>query len=177
MVDASQITFFIIGCAASLTLFKMMLFEKNSKPSSNEITSCKRQYYSKPVITRFESQMFERLKQALPDHHILAQVAFSSLITSDYMPSRNKFNRKVTDFVVLNHHLDVVCIVELDDPSHTGKEENDAQRDAMLNEAGYRVLRYHNIPEIKLLQKDVLSGRTKSSPMRVHRHHNTKARH
>lgn len=157
VIHASQMTFFMIGCALSIVLLLTIILEK-VKPQVRVETqneSCKREYYSKPVITRFETKLFQRLKQALPDHHVLAQVAFSSLITSDYMPTRNKFNRKVTDFVILNSHLDVVCIIELDDPSHLGKQEEDAKRDAMLNEAGYQVIRYTSIPTVRQLKKDI----------------------
>lgn len=150
-------TFFLIGCAASLALLTLFVIEKvKVKTTKQHSPQDKREYYSKPVITRFETKMFQRLKQALPNHHVLAQVAFSSLITSDYMPTRNKFNRKVTDFVILNEFLDVICIIELDDPTHNGKEDEDAKRDAMLSEAGYTVLRYTSIPSIKQLQKDIL---------------------
>lgn len=155
MVLASQFTFFLIGCAASLALFIIIFFEKNKTKKTPSNTTEKREYYSKPVITRFETKMFQRLKQAFPDHHILAQVAFSSLITSDYLPTRNKFNRKVTDFVILNNHLDVICIIELDDPSHQGKKDEDERRDQMLHEAGYVVLRYTSIPTVKQLTRDI----------------------
>lgn len=153
----SQMTFFIIGCAVSIVLLLTIILEKVKPKASVQIADepSKREYYSKPVITRFETKMFQRLKQALPDHHVLAQVAFSSLITSDYMPTRNKFNRKVTDFVILNSHLDVVCIIELDDPSHLGKEDEDAKRDAMLIQAGYQVIRYTSIPTVRQLKKDI----------------------
>ena len=57
--------------------------------------------------------------------------------------------------MILNHHLDVVCIIELDDPTHVGKEKEDAKRDAMLEEAGYTVLRYTKIPSVRQLQKDI----------------------
>ncbi len=97
-----------------------------------------------------------RLKEALPQQHILAQVAFSALITSDDYKIRQKFNRKVTDFVVLNTQFEVIAIIELDDPTHLYKEEEDRQRDAMLKEAGYRIIRYTEIPTIRQLQKDIL---------------------
>lgn len=100
--------------------------------------------------------MYARLISAFPQHHVLAQVAFSALITNQNYKIRNQFNRKVTDFVVLDKDCNVVVIIELDDPSHIGKEKEDAERDAMLNEAGYRVLRYTNIPSAHNLQKDVL---------------------
>ena len=100
--------------------------------------------------------MFTRLKEAFPHHHILAQVAFSALITHDQMNMRNQFNRKVTDFVVLDRDYNVLAIIELDDPTHIGKESEDAERDAMLLEAGYQVIRYTEIPSIRQLQQDIL---------------------
>lgn len=101
--------------------------------------------------------MFIRLKEAFPQHHILAQVAFSALITNNNFKIRNKFNRKVTDFVLLNQKLEVVAIIELDDPTHIGKEQEDAERDAMLHEAGYQVYRYTDIPNVHSLKKDILN--------------------
>ncbi len=44
----------------------------------------KQKFYAKHVITPFERKMFIRLKEAFPRHHVLAQVSFSSLITSDH---------------------------------------------------------------------------------------------
>ena len=82
-------------------------------------------------------------------------VAFSALITHDQIKMRNQFNRKVTDFVVLDREYNVVAIIELDDPSHIGKEQEDAERDAMLIAAGYTVIRYTQIPSIRQLQRDI----------------------
>jgi very-short-patch-repair endonuclease len=53
--------------------------------------------------------------------------------------------------------MKVVVIIELDDPSHLGKEQEDKQRDQMLQEAGYDVIRYTEIPSIKQLQMDIRS--------------------
>ena len=100
--------------------------------------------------------MFFQLKTAFPNHHVLAQVAFSALITSDNYKIRRQFNRKVTDFVILNQALDVIAIIELDDPSHLNKIEEDQLRDQMFKQAGYGVFRYTNIPNIRQLQKDIL---------------------
>ena len=144
--DLSQIIFFIIGSFATITLVMMVypdLFRRKQK------------FYAKHVITPFERKMFIRLKEAFPRHHVLAQVSFSSLITSDHYKIRAKFNRKVTDFVLLDEQLAVVVIIELDDPSHIGKEQEDAERDAMLNEAGYIVLRFTEIPSIRQLHKHI----------------------
>ncbi|MEB6677846.1 DUF2726 domain-containing protein [Acinetobacter haemolyticus] len=145
MFESSQLIFLIIGSISALLL----------------LVSClrpyffKQQFFARPVITSFESQMFLRLQQAFPQHHILAQVAFSALITSDHYKIRSRFNRKVTDFVVLNKEMQVIAIVELDDPSHIGKEIEDKKRDQMLQQAGYLVQRYTQIPSIKQLQMDI----------------------
>ena len=146
--DSSQFTFFLIGCIASLALLTLV-FQQLFKP--------RQKFFPKRVITHFESKMFIRLKETFPQHHILAQVAFSALITNNNFKIRNKFNRKVTDFVLLNQKLEVVAIIELDDPSHIGKEQEDAERDAMLHEAGYQVYRYTDIPSVHSLKKDILN--------------------
>ena len=85
-------------------------------------------------------------------------MAFSALITNSHYKIRALFNRKVTDFVILNadmHVIAVIAIIELDDHSHIGKEQEDAERDAMFHEAGYRVVRYTEIPSIRQLQSDL----------------------
>ncbi|MDM1344019.1 MULTISPECIES: DUF2726 domain-containing protein [Acinetobacter] len=146
MFNLSQFIFFVIGCLATFALVCLLfphLFTRQKK------------FYPKRVITAFESRMFIRLKEAFPHHHILAQVAFSALITHDQMNMRNQFNRKVTDFVVLDRDYNVLTIIELDDPSHIGKEQEDAERDAMLIAAGYTVIRYTQIPSIRQLQRDL----------------------
>lgn len=146
MPDSSQMTFFIIGCIATLALLTLF-FQQYYRP--------KQKYYSKRFITRFESKMFHRLKEAFPEHHVMAQVAFSALITNDNLKIRSKFNRKVTDFVLLDREFKVIAIIELDDPSHIGRELEDAKRDAMFYEAGYTVYRYTDIPNVKCLRKDI----------------------
>ena len=144
--NLTQIIFFVLGCLSTLALL-ILLFPQ---------WFCRKpRFYPRPVITPFERKMFTRLKSAFPQHHILSQVAFSALITHDQYKVRNLFNRKVTDFVILNAQFKVIAIIELDDPSHIGKEKEDQQRDAMLEEAGYIVYRYTQIPTLQQLQRDI----------------------
>ena len=143
-----SILFFIIGCIASLTL---LYYGVRPTPHKN-----KTQFLHKELLTKFEQKMFLRLNEAFPQHHILAQVAFSALITSQQYKLRAKFNRKVTDFVILDMQMQVIAIIELDDPSHIGKEKEDAMRDKMLTQAGYKVSRYTEIPSIRTLKKDII---------------------
>lgn len=144
--DSHQALFLLIGCVATFAFVVACC---------SQYLSRNKNYFAKPVITLFEQKMFFRLNEAFPQHHVLAQVAFSALIDTDQFKLRAKFNRKVTDFVLLNHQLEVIAIIELDDPTHIGKEQKDAQRDAMLHQAGYKVYRYTEIPSCRELKKDI----------------------
>ena len=144
--ESHQALFLFIGSIATLA-FLVACFGQHLFRNKN--------YFAKPVITPFEQKMFFRLNEAFPQHHVLAQVAFSALIDTEQFKLRSKFNRKVTDFVLLDHQLEVIAIIELDDPTHIGKEQQDAQRDAMLHQAGYKVYRYTDIPSCRDLRKDI----------------------
>lgn len=146
MFNANSFTFLIIGIIASLVLIILC---------AQQYLRTKKKFYPKRIITAYECRMYVRLKEAFPQYHVLAQVAFSALITSHNLKIRNQFNRKVTDFVLLNESLQVLVIIELDDPTHLYKVEEDKFRDYMLHEAGYRVLRYTEIPSVRQLHKDI----------------------
>ena len=109
---------------------------------------------AKRVLTMNEQPTFKRLSEALPENIILAQVSFGALLSTSGQATRNRFNRKIADFVVLDKSFNVVAIVELDDSSHKGREKQDADRDAMLNEAGYRVIRYPRTPDLDKVKAD-----------------------
>jgi very-short-patch-repair endonuclease len=106
------------------------------------------------VLTKNEAAMYHRLMQALPDKVILAQVSFGALLTARSKGARNRFDRKMADFVVCDKALQVLAIIELDDISHRGKEGRDAARDKLLLDAGYRVIRYPRIPNAEKVQAD-----------------------
>lgn len=116
------------------------------------------------VLSRFERQMFFLMKETLePTYIVLAQVSFNALLwTPDpakyqfkaYRGIRNRFNRKMADFVVLDQHFQIVAVIELDDPSHEGNEQRDEERDILLQEAGLKVIRYKEIPSVERLNVD-----------------------
>ena len=85
---------------------------------------------------------------------MLAQVSFNAFLTAKGYATRNLFNRKVADFVVLDNKFNVVAIVELDDSSHKGKAGKDAERDALIADAGYNVIRYQRTPDIEKIKID-----------------------
>jgi very-short-patch-repair endonuclease len=100
----------------------------------------------KPVMNGTEKRFFWRLQEALPDHVILAQVALSQLVRQGGLHDPrvwNKIDRKVIDFLVCDSELRVIAAIEIDGPTHTGKtqRQRDADKNAALNAAGYRLLR------------------------------------
>lgn len=114
-------------------------------------------------VTANEQKMFWRLTEDFPapEFVVLAQVSFAALMTSRRQADRNQFNRKRADFVICDKTFRVLAVVELDDASH--KEEKDQSRDAMLEAAGFKVLRYRGIPNSGTVKADILKLEEKKS--------------
>ena len=109
---------------------------------------------ARPVMTKNEQPMYWRLRETFPDAVVLAQVAFSALITSA-REHRNRYDRKVADFVLLDKGMNVLAVIELDDSTHKGKEDSDAARAALLETAGLRVVRFPRVPDAEALKAAV----------------------
>lgn len=107
---------------------------------------------AKPLMTVREQPMYWRLVEAFPGEVVLAQVAFSALLTARDRATRNTFDRKVADFVVCTKGLRVTAVVELDDSSHKGREVQDTERQGLLERAGYTVLRFKHVPDAAALR-------------------------
>lgn len=106
-------------------------------------------YKSKPLMTDNEKEFFQRLTEALPNHHIFAQVSLGALLQPNvkgnnrkYYSVRGTFAQKIADFVVCDKDMKVVAVVELDDKTHNS--DKDGKRDAMLEQAGFTVVRWHS---------------------------------
>lgn len=102
---------------------------------------------ARPIMTFREQAMYNRLRDAFPQHNVLAQVAFSALLTASKTGVRNTFNQKVADFVLTTRAGEVIAVIELDDASHLLRGLQDRARDQMLQAAGYRTLRFRNVPD------------------------------
>ena len=114
-------------------------------------------FAKRKALTSNEQAMFWRLAEcfSMPDHAVLAQVSFGALLQAKGGASRYSYSQKIADFVLMTKGFEVVAVIELDDSSHKGREKNDANRDAMLTEAGYKVLRYRRIPDRGQLLTDI----------------------
>lgn len=110
------------------------------------------------LLTSNETEFYNRLVAALPEHRVMAQVSMGALLDpavprgdKAYMSIRGRFSQKVVDYVICNSALEVVAVVELDDRTHNAVK--DAQRDQLLAAAGYKTVRF--------------DSRTKPSPEQI----------
>ena len=144
----------------TLTVFAAMVFlaamcvvaalQKNSRrgrKASGELRA-------KRPLTQREQSMYFRLVEALPQHLVLPQMPFSAILETRDWPTRSTFDRKVADYVVCSRAFEVIAVIELDDASHRGREAKDARRQNLLEKAGYRVIRYQNLPDADEVIRD-----------------------
>jgi very-short-patch-repair endonuclease len=147
---------FVIVLLVLAWVYFTKIAKKGAARDAQEKGSSAEQPRRKQLLSEREQAMHNRLSHALPELVVLAQVSFSALLTARAYAARNTFDRKIADFVVCDKAFQVLAVIELDDASHKGKTDKDAARDAMLVSAGYRVLRYPNIPDLDRVRSDFL---------------------
>jgi very-short-patch-repair endonuclease len=106
-------------------------------------------------LTAREQQMFFRLTEALTDCTVFAQMPLAALLTTTDRQDRNRFDRKIADFLICTKTLTPIAVIELDDASHNNKTAKDADRDAMLKNAGYQTIRYRDFPTSDQIRQDI----------------------
>ncbi len=148
--------FLMLVCLLLGGALMLLLFKPVSIPDAPATTRDLR--IKKPLSPR-EQAMYFRLVEAVAPYEcvVLSQVSFSALIDTDDPGTRNAFCRKYTDFVVCNTEFDVLVVVELDDASHRGREQEGAARESLLTEAGHRVIRCDDVPDVEELRQCLLS--------------------
>lgn len=108
----------------------------------------------KPLTVR-EQQMFFRLTETLTACVVFPQMPLAALLTAPDRQDRNRFDRKIADFLICTKTLTPIAVIELDDATHNSKVSRDADRDAMLRNAGYQTIRYRDFPTPAQLRQDV----------------------
>jgi len=150
--------FMVVLLAIGLLVLAFIARNRAAQSSSGFVDKPK----ARAPLTAREQAMYNRLVQTLPDLVVLPQVSFGALLTARTRAARSTFSRKIADFVVCDRSFKVVAVVELGDK---GKSQRDADRDALLIEAGYRVLRYPRVPDIGRVEADFDPSLASVSPM------------
>lgn len=135
---------FILPVIILGVIFLVVSFFKKSSGSSN-VNGV--DYSSKPLMTGNEIEFFGRLTRALPQYYVFPQVSLGAILNGTIegkatFQSRSFFSQKIADYVVCDRKMKIIAIVELDDVTHDS--EKDKKRDAVLNAAGYTVIRWHS---------------------------------
>ena len=147
-----NLLFVVLAVLIAVVVLAALIAKKNGDSSPK--TGTGERPTKRPVLTEREQAMHNRLTQSVPDLIVLAQVSFSALLNAKTTATRNTFDRKTADFVICDRAFQVLAVIELDDASHRSKKSKDGDRDAMLRNAGYRVIRYANIPDIEKVRQD-----------------------
>ena len=111
-------------------------------------------YYTRPLMTKHEIAMAGKLMRAtrrIGSFHVCPQVSMGAFLEvkkhiqgKDRLSARNRYDRKVCDFAIIDASARVLCVIELDDWSHDNKQDKDQKRDAMLHAAGVPTIRFRN---------------------------------
>ena len=104
-----------------------------------------------------EQLTFTRLKEILPQCIILAHVSYDALLTTKYFRTRHKYRNMVADLVILDEYHQIIAVIAVDDSSSLRRAKNAEYQDALLSMAGYRVVRYDDVPEYFQLRQDFLT--------------------
>jgi len=105
-------------------------------------------YRARKLMTANELEFFGRLLSALPGHYVFPQVAMSALIEAASGDKKKAYGDRLriaqqrADYVVCTAAGEVVAVIELDDRTHS--QAKDQLRDARLEQAGIRTVRFQS---------------------------------
>ena len=142
-------TYMVIGSV--LLILVMILASKALIPKTKQQDSALRQ---RAIFSMHEQLTYTRLKEILPHHTVLAHVSYDALLTTKFSRTRNKYRNLVADFVIMDSAQQVLAVVALEDPLSLKRPQKAQFKDAILEIAGYKVIRYEEVPDYHQLRED-----------------------
>ena len=142
----------IIASIVILAVVLMVAYKglKHKQPSDSALRQ-------RAVFNTFEHLTFTRLKDTFPEANVLAHVSLDALLTTKFPRTRRKYQKLFVDFVLLDQDCRVMAIIALGDSMNTRRLSSSIDQDALLDAAGYRVIRYQHVPEYEQLREDFLT--------------------
>ncbi len=168
-MDTSYILIGIVVLIVIIIVIRRM--SAREEPASAAVNP----YIARPLLTEHEFSFFEKLSDAaecIGAQAVFPQVAMAALIdvrrgleSADRRAARNRFDRKIVDFVLVDPSMRVLMIVELDDRTHDTEKRRaeDADRDSLTSRAGYRTARFRNGRRISVAEIEKELRRTMAS--------------
>lgn len=142
-----------------LIFLLLLIFPSNKSPS--DLTP---PYLSKNPLSPTETIFYHRLKSALPDCIILAQVQLSSFIKvdrkrntkGDYYRWFNPISQQSVDYLICSNDFSIIAAIELDDKSHVGDASiaRDLKKTNNIASAKIPLVRWHveAMPEVEAIK-------------------------
>lgn len=140
----------LIGLVLIIVITIALLFLRSLK-TTKEFSV----YKSRRVMTEHELVLYEKLKYVLKStkYDVLSQVSMaavmdvrSGLEKNHRQGARNRFDRKIIDFVIIDEKGNAKLLIELDDYSHIASR--DAERDRLTGSAGLKTERLRKAHKI-----------------------------
>ncbi len=121
-------------------------------------------FYLRRPLTRPEQILYFRLRNALPEHIVLAQVQLSRFLGVekgyDFRAWYNRINRMSADFLVCGKDATVLAVIELDDKSHDTeyRQLTDTKKEKALSAAAVKLIRWRttDLPDDAIIRREVL---------------------
>ena len=122
-------------------------------------------FSKRSFLSKYEFAFLRVLSDHLPPEYlILPKVGLWGVVRNLHRQDWPKISQKQLDFVIVTADYEIVCCIELDDPSHFAKSARcrDDSKDEILSEAGihlYRVMvqDVYDVAEIRRFVSFVLS--------------------
>ena len=144
-------TYMVIGSV--LLILVMILASKALIPKTKQQDSALRQ---RAIFSMHEQLTYTRLKEIL--------------LTTKFSRTRNKYRNLVADFVIVDSAQQVLAVVALEDPLSLKRPQKAQFQDAILDMAGYKVIRYEEVPDYHQLREDFYGDLYASSRLTKDKH-------
>ena len=146
---------FIIACLLIFLMVVCVSLLSNNTPykrkglkRNEEVQHLTNHVAPSKLLSKYEIEMYELLTEACPKHIVLCQVSFNAFLKCDEISVRNKFNRSMCDFMIVDRNFVPIVCVELDDRTHLGSnKKRDEFRDNLLSAALIPTERFFGLPE------------------------------
>ena len=159
MID--NIEALLLGCMAISALLFICIKPKKIPPLKDNPQVRELAKYVGPnkVLTPYERKMFALINESVPkDYKVLCQVSFNAFLKCEDMSIRNKFNRSMVDYLIIDSNFIPVVCIELDDFTHNSDiaKAKDELRDNILSAALIPTVRFKGLPKsVRLVQSEL----------------------
>ncbi len=130
----------------------------------------RRPYSAKLLMSPAEQEAYRRLRAALPDRLIFAQVQLCRFIEARKGLKREWHNRIAqlsADFVICEADSSVIAVVEIDDRTHgrAKQRQRDEKKNRACSSAGIRMIRWpaRGLPDVQTMREELALNRAASA--------------